>query len=379
MDIARRFVNLGLPGLLLAFSSVAHADFFAFEQTNLVSSVPGLAPVTDPNLKNPWGISHSPTSPNWVSNQVTGTSTLYNGAGQPFPIGSPLVVTIPGGGSPNGPTGQVFNPTNDFVLTTGGKAAFLFANLDGSISGWNGAHGTLAEVVAMTADAVYTGLALGTSGAGSRLYAANDDGGTIDIFDAAFSQVTLPGAFIDPTLPAGFTPYNIMNLDDTLYVTYENEASGGGVINRFDLDGNFLGRLTSNPDGGPLDAPWGLALAPAGFGPFGGALLVGNEDDGHINAFDPVTGDFLGTLLDAARNPIANTGQWGLIFGNGGNGGDPNTLFFAAGIEDENEGLFGSIRAVFVPEPASPLLLLLGALAMVATLRPGHRTTRHSR
>ena len=129
-------------------------------------------------------------------------------------------------------------------------------------------------------------------------------------------------------------------------------------------------RVTSNGDGGPLDAPWGLASAPVVFGPFGGALLVGNEDDGHINAFNPITGEFLGTLLDAAHDPIANTGLWGLIFGNGGNGGDPNVLYFAAGIEDETEGLFGAIRAVrvSVPEPTSALLLLSGILAMSASL-----------
>jgi len=379
MGTARRFITLGSAGLLLALSSAARADFFAFEQTNLVSSIPGLAAFTDPNLRNPWGISHSGTSPFWVSNQVTGTSTLYNGAGQPFPTASPLVVTIPGAGPESGPTGQVFNPTSDFVLTTGGKALFLFANLDGSISGWNGAHGTLAEVVASTPGAVYTGLALANNGTANFLYAANDDGGKIDVFDASFNPTTLAGAFTDPTLPAGFTPYNIATLGGALYVAYENEGAGGGVIDRFDLDGNFLGRVTSNPDGGLLASPWGLVLAPAGFGPFGGALLVGNEDDGHINAFDPITGAFLGTLLDVAHNPIANTGQWGLIFGNGGNGGDPNVLYFAAGIEDETQGLFGAIRAVFVPEPSSPLLVLLAALAMVATLGWRHDSARHSR
>jgi uncharacterized protein (TIGR03118 family) len=362
MNLTRRCVNLGLPCLLLLASPAAQADFFF--QTNLVSSIPGLATFTDPNLKNPWGISYSPTSPFWVSDQVTGKATLYNSIGQP----QALVVTIPSVGATSGPTGQVFNPTNDFALSTGGKALFLFANLDGSISGWNGAQGTLAQVVASTPDAVFTGLALGNNGSGNFLYAANEENG-INVFNATFGATTLAGSFTDPNLPAGFTPYNIQNINNTLYVTYENETSGGGVINKFDLNGNFLGRLTANPDGGPLDAPWGLALAPAGFGPFGGALLVGNEDDGHINAFNPVTGAFLGTLLDAADNPIANTGLWGLIFGNGGNGGDPNTLYIAAGIADETEGLFAAITAV--PEPASSLLFLLGALALAATRRRG--------
>jgi uncharacterized protein (TIGR03118 family) len=364
MDIARRLIKLGLAGLLLALSGAAQADFF-FQQHNLVSSIPGLADFTDPNLKNPWGVSHSATSPFWVSNQVTGTATLYNSIGQPLP----LVVDIPSAGTPGGPTGQVFNPTTDFVLSNGTQAFFLFANLNGTISGWNPGAGTTALVAATTPDAVYTGLALTSNASGNFLYAANEEAGTIDVFNSLFATVTLAGAFTDPTLPAGFTPYNIQAIGGTLYVTYENEVAGGGVINAFDTDGNFLRRVTSNSDGGPLDAPWGLALAPAGFGPFGGALLVGNEDDGHINAFDPMTGDFLGTLTDAAHNPIANTGLWGLIFGNGGNGGDPNVLYFAAGIEDETEGLFGAIRVVFVPEPASPLLVLFGALAMVAALR----------
>jgi uncharacterized protein (TIGR03118 family) len=215
-----------------------------------VSSVPGLSPVTDPNLKNPWGVAFGPTGPFWVANQVTSTATLYNGTGQK----QPLTVTIPtlGGG---GPTGQVFNDTSDFALATGGKALFLFANLDGSISGWNAAQGTSAQVQVTGTAAAYTGLALGNNGSGNFLYAADALGNKIDVFDGAFTPTTLAGAFVDPSLPAGFTVYNVQKIGQTLFVTYENETTGGGVVNAFDFNGVLLRRVTSNGSGGPLDSP----------------------------------------------------------------------------------------------------------------------------
>ena len=344
---------IGVAALLATAPAVA-----GFVQSNLVSDIPGLAAFTDPNLKNPWGIAKSGTSPFWVSNQATGTATLYNTAGQP----QALIVTIPGTGDPSGPTGQVFNPTSDFALTTGGKALFLFANLNGTIEGWNGAQGTNAAVVATTPGAVYTGLALGNNGSGNFLYAANSAGNTIDVFNSLFTQVSLSGSFSDPNLPAGFTVYNVQEVGGLLLVTFENETSGGGVVDAFDFNGNFVRRVSSNADGGPLDSPWGVTLAPATFGQFGGALLVGNEDDGRISAFNFLTGAFLGQLLDNNGTPIANTGLWGLTFGNGGNGGDPAKLYFAAGINDEVDGLFGSITAV--PEPGVLALLGIGFVGL---------------
>lgn len=348
----------------------------AFVQTDLVSDVPGLATHLDPNLVNPWGIAFGPTSPFWIANNGTGTSTLYNGEGEAVP----LVVTVPGPAgspSPGTPTGIVFNGGSNFEVGSGQPARFLFANLDGVISGWNPAAGNTAiRKVDNSGTAVYTGLAIGNNGTGDFLYAANFAAGNIDVFDAQFAGVTLAGGFTDPTLPAGYVPFNIQNLEGSLYVTYALQPPGGGkavpgpgdgFVNVFDLNGNFVKRLIS---GGSLNAPWGLTLVPEEFGPFEDDLLIGNFGDGRINVFDPVTGSFIDTLRDAQGNPLVIPGLWGLTFGNGGSGGDPDDLYFAAGIDDETHGLFGEIAATTaaaVPEtnPAPPILVgaaLIGLL-----------------
>jgi uncharacterized protein (TIGR03118 family) len=337
----------------------------AYVQTNLVSDIPGEAPITDPNLVNPWGISHSSGSPFWVSDNGMGVSTLYNGSGQPFPVVNPLVVTIPSPtGGTSAPTGQVFNGSTSF-----GGAPFIFATEDGTIAAWNG--GTNAVLAATTVDAVYKGLAIGNNGSGDFLYATNFRAGTIDVFNSSFTKTTLPGNFIDPNLPAGYAPFNIETINGMLYVTYAKQDAdkkddvagpGNGFVDVFDLNGNLQGRLISN---GPLDSPWGLALAPSNFGDFSNDLLVGNFGDGLINAFDPTSGQLLGTLLDAQGNPIVNQGLWGLIFGNGGNGGDLNKLYFTAGIPGdgnvEDHGLFGVIS---VPEPDVWTLIATALLAL---------------
>jgi uncharacterized protein (TIGR03118 family) len=331
----------------------------SYLSTNLVSDVadpPGGAPVIiDPDLKNPWGISFGPTTPMWVSNQGTNTSTLYtsNATGT---TAAKVAVTVaipttPAG--PQGPTGQVFNGTTDFKLPNGNPARFIFANLNGTISGWNG--GAAATVMATVPGAVYTGLAIGNNGSGNFLYAANVAQGRIDVFDATFTRVaSFGGGFLDPNLPFGvtpFAPFNVQNLNGTLYVTYENRADRdhGGVVNAFDLNGNLLRRVVS----GGVNAPWGLALAPADFGRFGGALLVGNFGlgDGKINAYDPATGKFLGRVTDANGVPVAFERLWGITFGNGTTGGR-NVLFFAAGINNEQNGLFGSVRPAAIPAGA---------------------------
>ena len=340
-----------------------------YQQTNLVSDLPGLAEHTDPNLVNPWGIAASATSPFWVADNGTGLSTLYNSSGTP----QELVVTVPpfAGGTEASPTGIVFNGSPSFEVTPGTPARFIFATEEGTIAAWASGTTALLKVDNNAAGAIYKGLAIGNNGSGDFLYAANFHAGTIDVFDANFAAVTLAGNFTDPTLPAGYAPFNIQNIGDVLYVTYALQdanaeddvpGAGHGFIDKFDLDGNFLGRFVSQ---GELNSPWGLALAPAGFGPFAGDLLVGNFGDGRINAFDPATGDFLGQLNDASGSPIAIEGLWGLRFGNGGNGGTPGTLYFTAGIagpgQVEDHGLFGSIGF----NPAERQLVNISTRALV--------------
>jgi len=352
----------------LALSSPASAQY---AQTNLVSSVPGLATITDPRLVNPWGISRSATSPFWTSDQFMSSSTLYAITGatnvtQVLGINANGFVAIPmTAGGPQGPTGQVNNGnTASFQLVPGNpstSAKFLFANLNGTISGWAGGLSSSIEV--MTTGAVYTGLAIDS--AGTRLYAADSAGGAIHVFDSTFAPVNGPG-FTDPSLPSGFVPFNVQDIGGKVYVTYapaglpaqRGATPGQGFVSVFDDSGGFLQRLIS---GSQLAAPWGLALAPAGFGPFGGDLLVGNFSFAHsgINAFDPTTGTFKGSI---AIDPGAgNTpgGLWGLMFGSGaGSGGDANTLYFADGINGETAGLFCAVAAV--PEPEVMTLFGVG-------------------
>jgi uncharacterized protein (TIGR03118 family) len=337
-----------------------------FAQTNLVSNVSGLAANFDANLKNPWGMSFSATSPIWVADNDTSKATVYSGTGVP---NSSLIVTVPGF-----PTGTVFNSagTGNFLSPANGVASnFIFATLSGSIDVWNGSNGSTASIVATTPNAVYTGLAIGSNSSGNFLYAANFAGGHIDVFNSSFGTASLPGSFTDPTLPAGYVPYNIQNLGGKLYVQYAqpdpvtHEAAVGaglGVVDVFDTNGNFLQRLASS---GSLNAPWGIAIAPAGFGEFGGDVLVGNFGDGKINAFDPVSGNWLGVLTDSSGNPLVNDGLWAIAFGN--SSANPNALYFNAGIHDEADGLFGEIQAV--PEPAAMALVALGFLGLAGIAR----------
>jgi uncharacterized protein (TIGR03118 family) len=349
-----------------------------YMQQNLVSDIPGLAATTDPNLVNPWGISRGSTTPIWVSNEGTDTSTIYTGDGVP----QPLVVSIPppSGAMEAGPTGQVFNGGTSFELSPGQPARFLFATESGTIAGWNPATAPTNAVTMVdnsASGAAYLGLASGNNGSGDLLYAANFAQGRIDVFDSGFSAVTLSGSFTDPNLPSGYSPFNIQNVGGMLYVMYavkdpeepeEVPGAGLGIVNVFDTNGNFVRRLASH---GPLNAPWAIVQAPAGFGDFSGALLVGNFGDGAIHAFDSASGNLLGTLEDRPGHALENEGLWGLVFGNGGRGGNPNSLFFAAGINDEHDGLFGRIDAV--PEPGTWTLAGIGALLLSAGVRRRRR------
>ena len=329
-------------------------------QTNLVSDLPGLARVTDPNLVNPWGLSAAPTGPFWVSDNGTGVSTLYDSQGQARPSSSPLVVSIPGlaGSSVGTPTGTVFNGGPGFLISANGRSGssrFLFATEDGLLAGWNPDVDATHAVVAVdnsSTGADYKGLALGTDSSGrTLLYATNFSTGAIDVFDQTFQAVRLPGAFTDPALPAGYAPFGIQNIDGDLYVTYAKQdatkyddvaGAGNGFLDVFNGDGVLQQRLVSQ---GPLNAPWGLALAPAGFGEFGQDLLVGNFGDGRINVFDPHTGRLLGQVSDGQGNPITIDHLWGLEFGNGAGAGNAQTLFFSAGIDHEQHGVFGKLQS----------------------------------
>lgn len=345
-------------------SPVRAAAANAYHQTNLVSDLPGMALIQDPDLVNPWGISMSGGSPFWVANNVSGVSTLYAGdhVNPPVPLTkNALVVTIPGGS----PTGTVFNTgaSTDFIVKSGaasGRAAFLFASQVGIVSGWNPnvpAAGSKEAQVGGTGDAVYTGLAIGQvsngqGGTTTYLYAADFEHGKIDVYDGAFKPATLDGSFSDPNIPASYSIFNIQNLGGKLYVTYAQQSHkepdeetdrGSGFVDVFDTSGHLLQRLI---EGNHLRAPWGMAIAPADFGVFSNALIVGNFGDGQLHAFDPDSGKYLGEMQDEGGKPIVIDGLWGITFGNGGNGGDKNALYFAAGIQDETHGLFGSLRAV---------------------------------
>ena len=328
----------------------------AFAEVDLVSNIPGRAAVTDPNVQNAWGLAFSPTSPLWVANNGANTATLYaGGVGGAAPTVVPLVVTIPGGA----PTGQAFNGTSGFVVTGpggSGPARFLFVSEEGDLVGWNPtadpvvAGQSTASLARHVDGAIYKGLTLATTAFGSLLLAADFHNARIDVFDAAFNLIQ-PAApfFTDPALPAGYAPFNVAALDGKIYVSYaqqdaaaEDEVAGPGkgfvdVYNGFGL---LEQRLVSR---GPLNAPWGLQIAPASFGKFAGDLLVGNFGDGRITAVDRRTGHVDGQLRDSRGKPIEIDGLWALLSGTATTGGT-DAVWFSAGPNDEADGLVGQIR-----------------------------------
>ena len=324
----------------------------ANRQTNLVSDVPSLAQILDPRLVNPWGLSMSATSPFWSSNQGSASATLYGGDVGATPLfKNTLNVTIPGGLT----TGTVFNGSADFVITAGGgtgPARFLFAGLNGNIDAWRA--GTAAIVAATQPGHVYTGLAIGNNGVANFLYASDFKNGKIDVYNSTFAPTTLAGNFTDPALPAGFSPFNIQSLGGKLYVMYakvdpatgrDAPGPGNGFVSTFDFNGNFLrARFQWH-----AELALGVTLAPATFGLFSNKLLVGNFGDGHINAFDPTNGTYFGTLNDQTGHVLEIERLWAIFFGNGVGGGDLNTLYFNAGIGDEEHGIFGKIQDAAPP------------------------------
>jgi uncharacterized protein (TIGR03118 family) len=307
----------------------------------LVSNVAGMAPHTDPNLVNAWGLTAGPTSPWWVADNGTNVSTLYRADGSIIP----LVVQVP-----THPTGTVF-------WATGTRARFVFDTEAGQVRGWLPAYGNQTVVLADRSGvgAIYKGLALATTTAGDRFYAADFHNGRVDVFDASFNLVTAAGAFVDSDLPSGYAPFGIQTIGSRIFVTYAEQGPGAvdevhgqgkGFVDAYDTSGALLTRVAQH---GQLNAPWGLALAPANFGRFSGDLLVGNFGDGQINAYEEMANgrfEHRGELRGTDGKPISIDGLWALQFGHGSaNNGPTNTLFFTAGPNDESDGLFGSITA----------------------------------
>jgi len=332
LNIIKLMILVATAGVSLALIATGQdtaAVSTTYHQTNLVSDGFVPATFTDANLVNPWGLSRGSTTPWWVSDNGKGVSTLYDGTGTAVP----LVVTIPpaSGTGPGSPTGTVF---------AGGK--FIFVTLDGTISEWS--SGTSAVIkVNHSGTAMYTGCTTFKNGTVMQLYVANSLSG-IEAYDLTFNQVSLPpGAFVDPNVPAGYTPYNVQSAGGKPYVTFSQGAAPGagkGYVDAFDANGTLLLSLVH---GNYMNVPWGVVMAPAGFGKFSQRLLVGQLGSGQVTAFNAATGQFLGQIKDSTGHPIANVGLWALAFGNGGSAGPTTTLFFTAGIGFYAHGLFGSI------------------------------------
>ncbi len=317
----------------------------AFTTTALVTDQSSGAAHTDTHLVNAWGLAFNPTAFVWVANNGTATSTLYDGNGVP----QTLVVAVPAG-----VTGIVYNGSQDFKVTQNGvtgASPFIFAGETGTVSGWSPAVNRTNAVTAVDTggSAVYKGLAIAAFSGANYLYAADFRNNRIDVYNASFQKATLPGGFTDPNLPAGYGPFGIQAIGDRIYVAYAQRETGGndevkgaglGVVDVYDTGGVFLHRLAA---GGALNAPWGMALAPAHFGDFSNAVLVANFGDGRINAYNPSNGAFVGTLSKADRTPIVIDGLWGIAFGNGVQNQPTNTLFYTAGPNDESHGIYGRI------------------------------------
>jgi len=324
----------------------------AFIRHNLVSDIPGLADVTDTNLVNPWGLSFSATSPFWIADNGSGLSTVYNSTGAV----QALVVTIPpptGQPGPAAPSGTIANSVPGFLGTGTNTAHFLFSTEDGTISAWSSGNSAVLKVDHSASNAIFKGLAAGVSGGSNYIYVPDFHNGQIDVFDTNYAKVTLAGSFSDPAIPAGYAPFDIQNINGQLFVTYAMQDAdkhddvsgpGHGYVDIFDTSGQLVQHFAAQ---GALNSPWGVAVAPVGFGPFGGDILIGNFGDGRINAFDPQSGGWLGALEESNGIPFEVSGLWAIAFGNGHNGGDSHTLYFTAGLNDEADGVFGSLAPVY--------------------------------
>jgi uncharacterized protein (TIGR03118 family) len=331
--------------IVAAAASSAGGDYTV---TNLVSDQPGHAAHVDSSLVNAWGLAALPASPWWVSDNGTDVSTLYNAGGDKIP----LTVSVR-----SAPTGLVANGSSDFVVTkkgVSGPSLFIFSSESGKIRGWNPTVSTPESITAVdrsNVGAIYKGLAVAWTAQGARLYATDFHNGRIDVFDGHFNRLETPGAFVDHDIPTGYAPFGIQTFGSNVFVTYAAQdpdrvddlhGPGLGFVDVYDTSGKLLQRVASH---GTLNAPWGLAWAPASFGPFSGDLLVGNFGDGRINAFQLRDGKYVfAGQLRSQGEPLSIDGLWALQFGHGEPANGPTTtLFFTAGPDDESHGLFGTI------------------------------------
>ena len=373
--VTRAVFQGGVLTAALSFWAAAQTPPNTFLVHKFVSDLPGVADHQDPNLVNPWGNGFG-QSPFWVGNNGSGTSTLYDGTGATIP----LIVDIPaaGGASSGGPvTGVIFNSFSSnaavFAVAPGKPASFLFCSEDGIISGWNSSVDSAHAKVLFdnsASGAVYKACALGGTAGAPLLFAANFHSGAVDVLDGTLTPVHNSEAFVNAAIPAGFAPFSTAVIGGNVYVAYAKQddeqhddvaGPGNGYVALYDQTGRLVTTLIRN---GALNSPWGLAVAPASFGPFGGALLVGNFGDGKINAYNLTNGNWLGVLSDLSGAPIAYPGLWSISFGSGARSEDPGTLYFTAGIgggpdDDpvESHGLFGSIQ----PVPWFPVTGILNA------------------
>jgi uncharacterized protein (TIGR03118 family) len=347
------------------------------------AAVAGATPTIDPNFIDPWGISGGNTL--WINTNVTGLSYLTSIVGA---LGTFKAIVPPASGTGTGqPTGTVQNPTTGFLLSNGAKASFLFSTLDGTISGWNGAQSAsgnhaLIAVNNNSKNAVYTDLALVTNTTGSFLLAPNfGQGANVEVYNTSFQPATLAGFFTDPNIPAGYAPYSIKVIGTQVFVCYmlrsvppattpyqEILGTNTGFVSVFDVNGNFVARAVT---GGNLNSPWGVTIAPAGFGIYGGDLLVGNFGDGLITAYNPTTYAYLGTVADGTGKPIAYPGLWE-VFVSASTAALPNSIYFDAGTGGETHGLFGVITNV--TNATSPATFNISASTQVASVAVGSST-----
>jgi uncharacterized protein (TIGR03118 family) len=327
-----------LLGLTLVLGSGTSAA--QYKKTNLVSNLAKGAKHQDTQLQNAWGLAYAPGNPFWISDQYSGLSTLYDGAG----VKQSLVVTIPtaSGTGVGSPTGMVYNGSQQFKISNW-VSAFIFSTLDGTISGWSHFSPNLALIGVNNSatGASYTGLAITNKPSGNMIYAADFNNNKVDVYDGNFKFVT---SFTDHNLPAGFAPANIQDINGQLYVTFADTKGGaGGFVDIFGENGTFVKTLIQ---GAPLNQPWGMAVAPGNFGPLSNTLLVANNTNtGTISGFDLSTGAFVGTIKNKMGKPIKINQLWGIEFGGGtAANGQTNQLFYTAGPKNGLNGLFGVIQ-----------------------------------